>query len=37
MTFKPKINTNIKVPADRSNLTKPTYSQKFSKQKLANK
>jgi len=28
-TFKPKINTNVQVPAERSMFGKPSYSKRF--------
>ena len=34
-TFKPKINSNIKVPTDRSLLTKSSYTKKFNDKKQA--
>ena len=34
-TFKPKINTNVKVPTDRSMFPKPSYSKRFNEQKAA--
>ena len=34
LTFHPKINTNIKVPADRSIMNKPSYSARYNQQKL---
>ena len=34
-TFKPKINTNVKVPTDRTLFAKPSYTKRFNERKEA--
>ena len=34
-TFKPKINTNVKVPTDRTLFAKPSYTKRFNERKQA--
>jgi len=36
-TFRPKINSNVQVPANRPMFSKPTYSQRYTRSKAAAK